>query len=387
LSEEPRSNGIRVEGACDASFSRVHEAFRENFSDRGEVGAAVCVVLAGVPVVDLWGGFEDAGCSRPWLPETRVNVFSVGKGMLAVCLGLLVERLGLDLDAPVARYWPEFREGGKEEISVRCLASHRAGLPALRDPLPTSAMFDWDRMVMAFARERPWWEPDQQHGYHVNSLGFLLGELVRRVSGQSVRDFFATHVALPSEAEVGFGAPRREALRVADCLLGSGPISMPDPDPKRALLLDRVYSNPPGISGNGTVNSAAWREAELPSANAHATARGVARVYASLLRSAPGREQPLLDGQVIRALTTETSVGMDCVLARPSRFGVGFQLTQSERPLGPNTASFGHFGAGGALGFADPDADLAFAYVMNLPGPRWQNPRTRALLDAVYASL
>ena len=377
-----------IEGFCDERFAGVRDALIENFRAHGELGAAVAVTVEGRPVVDVWAGWMDRECTRPWRQDTLVDVFSVGKAMATICVLRLVERGQIDLDAPVSRYWPEFAAAGKRDVTVRMLLSHRAGLPAVRRNLPAQSIYDWDPMVEALAAEEPWWEPGSTHGYHVNTFGFLTGELVRRVSGASIGAFFRREVAQPLSADFHFGLDARHDARTADYLFGgeaSGFVEgveerLPDePDEERRFLMSRVYLNPPELSGLGTVNTRAWRAAEIPSANGHSTARGITRVYSAL--------DELLRPATLAEAISPHSAGMDLVLGRPSRFGLGFQLTQRERPLGPNPRSFGHFGAGGSLGFADLDARLAFAYVMNRSGPRWQNPRNRALIDAVYACL
>jgi CubicO group peptidase (beta-lactamase class C family) len=378
-----------IRGSCDSRFAGVRDAMAQNFRERGEVGAAVAITVEGRPVVDLWAGSMDRAGTRAWQRDTLVNVFSVGKAMAALSLLILVERGRVGLDAPVARYWPEFAAGGKNDITVRTLLGHRAGLPAVRRTLPSLAMYDWDLMTAALAEEEPWWEPGSQHGYHVNTFGFLVGEIVRRVSGESIGAFFRREVAGPLAADFHFGIGPENDGRIADYFFADEPpqIVAGDDDDQRRFLLRCVYVNPPGLSGLGTVNTRAWRAAEMPSTNGHANARAVARVY-SVLACGGG-----VDGiRIVRAETideaiAEISAGLDVVLRRPSRFGLGFQLTQPASPLGPNPRSFGHFGAGGSLGFADPDARLAFAYTMNLAGPRFLNPRTRALITAAYASL
>ena len=374
-----------IEGSCDARFTKVRDALSDNFSERGELGAAVMVTVEGRPVVDVWAGWMDAERTRPWRHDTLAAVFSAGKAMATLCVLLLVQRAQVDLDAPVSRYWPEFAAAGKDVVTLRMLLSHRAGLPALRRDLPERSMYDRELMVEALAAEEPWWEPGSTHGYHVNTFGFLTGEVVRRVSGTSIGEFFRQEVARPLGADFHFGLAALDDSRTADYLLGgeSGEgvnERLPEePDEQRRFLLARAYLNPPGMSGVGTVNTRAWRAAEIPSANGHATAGGLARIYAAL--------GDLLTPAMLEEAIAPHSSGIDFVLGRPSRFGLGFQLTQPERPLGPNPRTFGHFGAGGSLGFADPDARLGFAYVMNRSGPRWQNPRNRALIDAVYACL
>jgi CubicO group peptidase (beta-lactamase class C family) len=247
-------------------------------------------------------------------------------------------------------------------------------------------MYDWKIMTSALAAEEPWWEPGRTHGYHVNTFGFLVGEIVRRASGERIGAFFDREIARPLDVDFRFGTGPEHDARIADYLFADDrPPHVPDEEERERLR--RVYLNPPGLSGIGTVNTRAWRAAEMPSTNGHATARAVARIYSAL--AAGGRVDGirLLGSDTIERAITEESAGADAVLRRPSRFGLGFQLTRPDAPFGTNPRSFGHGGAGGSLGFADPDARLAFAYVMNQGGPRWQNPRTRALVDAAYAAL
>jgi CubicO group peptidase (beta-lactamase class C family) len=378
-----------IEGFCEGRFTPVRDALAANFRERGELGAAVSVTIEGRPVVELWGGWMDADRTRPWQRDTLVGVFSVGKAMATLCVLLLVDRGEVGLDSPVADYWPEFAAAGKGEITVRALLSHRAGLPAVRRLLSEDEIYDWDVVAAALAAEEPWWEPGALHGYHVNTFGFLTGEVVRRVSGAGIGEFFRREIAQPLGADFHFGLAPEDDSRTADYEFGGAAEEPPgagaaerlplEADAARRFMLGRVYLNPPQLSGIGTVNTRAWRAAEIPSANAHATAWGVTRIYGALA--------DVLSEPTLAEAITPRSDGIDFVLGRPSRFGLGFQLTQPERPLGPNPRAFGHFGAGGSLGFADPDARVEFAYVMNRAGPRWQNPRNRALIDALYACL
>jgi CubicO group peptidase (beta-lactamase class C family) len=366
---------MSVAGTWDPRFSGVADALRENVASRGELGAAVAVSVDGRLVVDVWTG---------WAENTLVDVFSVGKAMAALCVLRLAGRGQVDLDAPVRRHWPELTA----DATVAQVLSHQAGLPAVGDQLPGDAMYDWELMTSAIAAQEPWWEPGTAHGYHVMTFGFLVGELVRRVTGERLRDWFSREIANPLEADLAFGVRPADRGRTADYLFteettdpSGGP---PRPvDERRRTMIANAYFNPPGISGLGTVNTDAWRDAEMPSTNLHATARGVARVLEQL--AAGGGS--LLDGETLARATAPVSDGDDLILGRPSRFGLGFQLTEPERPLGPNPGSFGHFGVGGSLGFADPGAGIAFAYVMDRGGPRWRNPRQRALIDAVYEAL
>jgi CubicO group peptidase (beta-lactamase class C family) len=378
-----------VGGGCDPGFAGVREAFHGNFRERGELGGAVCVMADGRVVADLWGGWADPERTRRWLPDTLVNVFSAGKGLVAVCAARLAGQGRLDIDAAVASYWPEFGAAGKDTITVRQLMSHQAGLPAVRRRLPPGSMLDWPAMTAALAAEEPWWIPGTGHGYHVTTFGFLAGEVIRRASGSTAGTLLREEIAGPLGADVHIGLPASQHARVAGFAWPGPPPPEQEPaglEPAR-LMEYNAYFNPAGLSGAGVVNSRAWRAAEIPSANAHATASGIARLYAALAAGGRLDGTAIVDTAALAAAVTEQVHGHDLVLRRPSRFGLGFQLTQPERPLGPGQAAFGHFGAGGSLGFCDPETGIAFGYVMNQMGPRWQNPRTRALIDAVYASL
>lgn len=382
----------------------MREALRENVAQRGELGAAVNVSVEGRVVVDLWCGWADAARSRRWRSDTVVNAFSVGKALAGLCVLMLASRGRLDLDARVAGSWPQFAAGGKDEITTRQLLSHQAGLAAIERELPGGSLYDWEQVVGALAEQRPWWTPGRGHGYHVHTFGFLAGELVRRVSGETIGSFLRREVAEPLGAEASFGLAESERSRCAEYLFDPGIVASAQSGLRTAVdprLRELAYMNPPGATGIGTVNSDAWRGAELPSANLHASARGIAKVYAALVdcmrpggvtrsngtRPGSAAAKPLIDRDVLAEATSEAASGDDLVLGRPSRFGLGFQLSQPERPIGRNPGSFGHFGSGGSLGFADPDAQLAFAYVTNRGGRQWQDPRNRALVDAVYEAL
>jgi CubicO group peptidase (beta-lactamase class C family) len=375
-----------IDGWCDRAFADMRAEFERNFRERGELGAAVCVTLDGIVVADLWGGWTDAEQRQPWAADTLVNVFSVGKGLLSVCAARLAGLGSLDPDAPVTRYWPEFGAAGKDRVTVRQVLSHQAGLPALRQPLPAGSALDWPLMTSLLAAEEPWWEPGTGHGYHVNTFGYLGGELIRRISGRTVGEYLRREVAGPLGADVHIGLPAAEHGRVAEfcwpqreaatAAAGGGPV----PDHQMAM---NAYFNPPDFSGAGVVNTAAWRSAQIPSANAHASAAGISRVYTALAAGGAG----VVTGAALAAATQEQVYGEDQVLGRPSRFGLGFQLTHPERQLGNGPRCFGHFGAGGSVGFCDPDARLAFGYVTSQMGPRWRNPRNKALIDACYACL
>jgi CubicO group peptidase (beta-lactamase class C family) len=370
--------GIPVRGRCDPRFAAVREIFERGFQSGGEIGAAVCFTLDGEPVVDLWGGHTDRERTREWERDTLVNVYSTTKGMTAICAHQLVERGQLDLDAPVASYWPEFAAAGKRELPVRYLLSHTAGLPAIRKPLPSGALYDWEQMTAALAEQEPWWPPGTRHGYHALTFGHLVGEVIRRISGQSLGSHFRQQVAEPLEADFHIGLGAEHDDRTSD-LFGSlapptpgegmprieGPLGdflrdMTDP----STMTGATFNNPP--QAPGAVNTREWRAAEIPAGNGHGTARSLARIYGALARGGELDGVRILEEQTIDAAIAEQAFGPDAVLGQlPMRFGLGFMLRHDLIPLSPGPRAFGHPGAGGSIGMADPDAKVGFGYTMN----------------------
>jgi CubicO group peptidase (beta-lactamase class C family) len=388
----------RIEGECAERFRPVREAFEANFQRRNEVGAAVAVLHRGRPVVDLWGGWADQARSRPWQRDTIVNIYSCTKALTAFCAHQLVERGRLDLDAPVADYWPEFAQRGKARIPVRWLLSHRAGLAAVRELLPMEALYDWDAMTTALAAEEPWWEPGSAHGYHTLTFGWLVGEVVRRIDGRSLGTYCREEIAQPLGLDLHIGLPDAEHARVGELSdLATVPMDELPPDAisfGRIILADpegiaaRSFLNPPSTALGP--NTPQWRRAEIPGANGHSGARDLARVYGALARGGDLDGAHVLDRASIERLRTEQSHGPDGVLQVTTRFGLGVMLTQDRAGarFGPNPSSFGHPGAGGALGFADPEAGIGFGYTPNRLGPHIVvDPRATALIDALYACL
>ena len=370
-----------VGGTCDPAFTPVLDAFRRNFADNGELGASLCVHIDGRRVVDLWGGTlrEDGG---EWGPSTLVNAFSVGKGVTALLAMLCVDRDVLDYDATARSLWPAFTGGGKESLSVSDLLGHRAGLPALRADLDDEVLFDWDAVCALLASETPWWEPGTAHGYHVNTFGFLVGEVLRRASGTTIDGLLRRLVPDAVADGLHFGVPAHLHGTVASTYWSDGPRAADTATGTDELsdMYRRAHANPPGISGVGLVNTPRWRSAVLPSTNLHASARGVCAAF-----DAAGGDR--VSREVLARAVTETSNGTDRLLGRTTRFGHGFQLPVPERGFGPEPASFGHYGAGGSLGFRDPVRRVSFGYVMNRMGRGWQNDRNRSLVNALYGCL
>jgi|FLYL01.1.fsa_nt_gi CubicO group peptidase (beta-lactamase class C family) len=387
------TTALDIHGTCDARFSRVRDAFADNFARHGEVGAALSITVDGETVVDLWGGHADAARTRPWERDTIVNVFSTTKGMTALCANRLIDQGRLDPDAPVAAYWPEFARAGKEKITVRQVLSHQAGLPAVRELLP--ANYEWAPMIQALERTEPWWEPGTKHGYHAVTFGHLVGEIIRRITGMSVSAYFRKEVAEPLGVDfyIGFG-PELD-YRVAEMIpapLGAlppeHPMSKVFTDPT-SMNFKAFFINPKPMQDPLYMNKRDWRAAEIPAANGHTNARALARVYGALACGGEYHGYRLLSPEAIQRAREEQAYGEDAVLMIPTRWGLGFMLDNPELPLTPGARMFGHAGMGGSIGFADPEARVGFGYTMNkmLFSLELLDPRWRPLVDALYESL
>jgi CubicO group peptidase (beta-lactamase class C family) len=390
---------MEPQGFCDPRFEPVREAFARNFAAHAEVGAAVAIAAGGELVVDLWGGWQDSARTTQWSRDTIVNVWSVGKAVTALCLLRLVERGLVELDAPVATYWSEFARGGKAAVSVRTLMAHQAGLPAIGKTLPAGYnLTNWDGMCEALAEQEPWWEPGSAFGYHTNTFGFLLGEIVRRLDGRSINRYLQEELTQPLGVDFHFGFGPELDPRVAEWLPyvrpageeNDRPWLETDPATLSGVDLARVmaYRNPPPLPEGG-VNTRLWRASEYPSTSGHANARAMATIFGGMATARGDWQRThLLDPAIRDEAIKVHSDGEDVVLGRPNRFGLGFQLTNPGiRPLGPNPRTFGHYGNGAVLGFGDPDAEIGFGYVCNRAGRSWRDPRNIALIEALYASV
>ena len=382
----------QVHGDVAPGFEGVRDAFTVNFEHHGEVGAACSVYHHGEKVVDLWGGDADEKGGRPWAEDSIIMVASSTKGATAICANLLVQRGELDLDAPVARYWPEFAAAGKQDIPVRHLLSHQVGLPVLDEPLSIEDFLAWEPPVNALATQAPVWPPGTTHGYHALTYGWLVGEVVRRISGKSLGTFFADEIAGPLGLDFWIGLPASEESRVISMI----DLDLEDPEiePKgeRAREMLEAATNPKSyLTKEQTttpldIHTPEFRAAEIPAANGVTDAPSLARMYASLIGDGVNGVRLFTDETVVRA-STPLSDGLDEVMGTRSRFGAGFYL-HIEGSNMVQDGAFGHGGAGGSLGFADPKAGIGFGYVMNkmqMVGD--DDPRTVGLARAVHASL
>ena len=375
------SHSTLVHGTCASRFNRVRQLFQQSFDSGVEIGAAVSFWLEGRPVVDLWGGHYDPGRTREWERDTLVNVYSTTKAMTAICAHQLIEQGVLDVEAPVARYWPEFAARGKRDITLRWLLSHKAGLCGVSAPLPNGALYDWEVMCAALAAQEPWWTPGEAHGYHPFTYGFLVGEVVRRVTGESLGTYFRKNVAEPLGADFHIGLPAEQDARTSDmysALIGNKPASPHSPNPtfaefgrligKPGTMQWAAFLNPP--QDRDAVNTRAWRQAEIPAANGHCTARALAQIYGALALGGELDGVRILRPETIARATTEEASGPERLFcgAVPMRFGLGFVLSDASHRyarLSPNPRAFGHAGGGGSVGMADPDARIGFGFVMN----------------------
>ncbi|WP_330302587.1 MULTISPECIES: serine hydrolase domain-containing protein [unclassified Streptomyces] len=381
-----------VQGHCDAHFSAVRVAFEENFRDRGELGAAVTVTLGGETVVDLWGGWADAARTRTWERETLVNVWSTSKGPTSLCAHILADRGLLDFDAPVAVYWPEFAAAGKENVLVRHLLSHRAGLSGLREPHTFAELCDWELTVDRLAAQEPWWEPGTRSGYHALTFGHLVGEVVRRVSGLLPGEFLEREVTGPLGIGFTIGLPEKETDRAAE--LVHPPAA---PSSEQAAIFAQLapaalaaLTNPP--VGANEANTPQWRAAEIPAANGHGTARAVAALYGIFARRGSYGSRQVLSPEAAERVREGQGSCRDLVLGagfeHETEVGLGLWLSGPNGSYGPNPRAFGHDGFGGSCGLADPEAGVSLGYVMNRMGPHIaDDPRKMALVDALYGAL
>lgn len=383
-----------VNGTVAEGFEPVREAFVRNFETLGDRGAAVAVYRDGQKVVDLWGGTRDVDGTAPWERGTAQVVRSATKGVAAAVLLLLHQRGQLDLDAPVGHYWPEFKARGKERVLVRHVLNHRAGLPVLDRPLTPQEALDPLRGPAAVAAQAPAWEPGTDHGYHALTYGWLLDELVRRVTGQGTGQWLASQVTGPLGLELWLGLPESETGRVGRVgrVEGAEPTGGLRARPKRSVT--EAYEDPASLTRRAFAaispfpdqNDPAYRASALPATNAMATADGLARFYATLIGDTAG-DTRLFTPETVELARTEESAGPDRILVVGTRFGLGYMLHGSASPL-LTPGSFGHPGRGGALGFADPETGIAFGYVTN--GFRktvTADPRAQGLVRAVRGVL
>ena len=401
-----------INGYCDERFVEAKKIFEERIDSGFELGCAITLEVEGEVVLDLWGGHSDLDKTEDWKEDTIVNVFSTTKGMAAMCLLQLVEKGLIDLDAPVSQYWPEFAANGKEAIPVRYLLCHKSGLCGVREPLDQGSFTNWELICSELAKQEPFWEPGTAHGYHAITYGHLVGEVVRRVSGKSIGQYFNDEIAEPLNLDFWIGLPEDKFSRVTDInpdkpgllqkilmpILSKFPKSLAPGSLK--MLLDFADSttptgaafNNPKMSmqtGEMEANTAKWRKAEIPAANGHGTARSIAKLYGALAIGGSRDGVHVLSPETIEMARQTESDGKDLVLGQlHTRFGLGFMLGTEDVSMGPNKDAMGHGGAGGSLGFADPDNKISLGFTMNQMHPgitAWKTATDVA--ESVYKTL
>ncbi|HAE93767.1 MAG TPA: esterase [Hyphomonas atlantica] len=384
-----------VSGASDPKFAAVKEEFERNFAERGEVGASVCLSVNGETLVDLWGGMANPETNDPWREDTISIVFSCSKAATALCAHILIDRGELNPEALVSEYWPEFARNGKEKTTVRMMLNHESALPTLRDPVRPGGFTDWDYMIQRLEDEEAFWEPGTRNGYHMINFGWTVGELVRRVSGKSLGTFFREEVAEKTGARFWLGLPESEDVHIAPII----PYA-PKPDDQPTEFAIKLLTDPDSIQHKSFMNNGGWdfndrksQAAEIGGGGGLSNARGQVAMYTPLATN----DGTLVSHDRLQAMSmVTTATQRDATLLIPTRFGPGFMKSMDNRALnaGPGTSvimgdrAFGHVGAGGSIGFADPEAGLAFSYTMNQMGSGiFVNDRAQSLIDAAYRSL
>lgn len=388
-----------VEGYVSRGFEAVREAFEENFAQRGDLGGACCAYRRGEKVVDLWGGVRNKSTDEPWERDTMVVVHSATKGLAAMTLALAHSRGWLDYDERVATYWPEFAQHGKERISVRQLLAHQAGLFAFDEPVDRSVVADFDRLAQVMARQTPAWEPGTREGYHALTLGFYEGELMRRIDPKhrTLGQFFRDEIAAPLGEEVFIGLPEQVPNSRLAHLTSPGRLALLLGLPLRLTLdamnphsnLYRALFVNPGVQVYLDDQGTCVRNLEVPSGNAVSTARGIAHAYSAFANGGHelGVRRSTLDLLAARAIPPTHGFYDECMKGDGVEFSLGFMKSCAPFPFG-SISSYGAPGAGGAMGFADPEAGVGYGYVTSRSGTSLtRDPRDVALTDALYASL
>ncbi len=386
---------ITVQGYCDPAFTKVQQTFINNFEKKRETGAAVSIVMEGKTVVDIWAGYSDFWKNRPWQQNTLANIYSSTKGITAICALRLIDQGRLDPDKTVAAYWPQFGKNGKEKITVRMLLNHTAGLSGIKKRLPAKSLYEWNTMIRALENQEPWWPPGEKHGYHAVSFGWLVGQVIRNITGMSVGEYLKEEITGPLGLDLHIGLAETEHHRSATMVMLRIPSIHQDAIRFSSALVKHpagltacAFTNPWSIATG--VNTRQWRKAELPAANGQSSARALATLYGALANGGSRNGYLLLSPETLELCSRETVSGTDHVLQLPTRFSLGFMLNQDNPSgsMGPGQKVFGHPGAGGSLGFADPEARLGFGYVMNkMDTYILIDPRAKALIDAAYTCL
>lgn len=397
-----RGGEFPLRGRYDERFQPVVDAFIENFRGEEELGAGTSVVLDGQTVVDLWGGWARADRSQEWDEHSTVCMMSVAKGVTGVCFNMAIDRGLIDPDLAVAHYWPAFAQNGKEGITVRMVLDHTAAIPVLTDDtMYPGGFFDYEGYIRALEVQHPLWQPGTRAAYHVHNQGFLLGEILRRLTGQTIGPYLKENVTRPLAAEYYIGGmDEQQQAHVAEVLPNTGARLFAAKDqavPEKpttpegwhdgAVLRSFAFLQNPAEPWHTTMNSPVWRTCEIASGSGHGNARGVARIYGATVGKVDGIS--LLSNSQLERMITEQHNQTELLQERPYHQALGVLLNTPEAVfMGPNPRSFGHHGLGGSIGFGDPDAKLGFSYCCNqMHAVGTNGPRARRLIDALYSVL
>jgi len=375
-----------IHGSCDDRFGVLGEVLGRQLDSGADLGASVAVTMEGELVVDVWGGWADVEQTRPWVEDTITNVWSTTKTMTALSALVLVDRGELDLDAPVARYWPEFAANGKERIAVRHLLSHTSGVSGWAQPVVLEDLYDWDKSTAMLAAQAPWWEPGTASGYHMLNQGHLVGEVIRRVTGRKLAQFFAEEIAGPLGADFSIGVRPEDDARVSPIVpMPAVPFDFGAVDPDSPGV--KTFTGPP-IDLAAALGEP-WRRADIGAANGHGNARSVARIQAVVANGGTVGGVRLLSARTIDRIFERQSDGVDLVLGIPLRFGIGYALPQATTfPYIPDGRICFWGGAGGSMIIIDLDRRMTVSYMMNKMAPVIVgNPTAEAIITATYASV
>jgi CubicO group peptidase (beta-lactamase class C family) len=369
-------------GTCSGRFELLRELFVAKLESGEDLGASLAVNIDGEMVVDLWGGWADEARTAPWTESTITNVFSTTKTMTALAALVLVDRGELDLDANVAKYWPEFAARGKAGIKVRQLLSHTSGVSGWEQPIALEDVYDWDKSTAMLAAQAPWWEPGTASGYHMLNYGHLIGEVIRRITGLRLGEFLAAHIAVPLGADFYIGLPPSEFHRVANIVVPppAAPAAPPQFDPTRLdpnSVAFKTWTNPTMGPLHECSCTEGWRRADIGAANGHGNANSVARLQSAVACGGEVDGVRLISPRTIDRIFEVQSDGIDLVIGIPLKIGVGYSLLPEGR-----MCCWG--GAGGSLAMIDVDRRMTFAYVMNKMAPGVVGPIAWALFERAY---